>query len=203
MYKIKGFKNFSNTYILRRFDSVLLIDPSFNYEKIKELIGGLRLTGILLTHAHSNHMGLIGRFNCPIYIHKEEYFTFIDDDLNGFNENDYKREYELNNINLKLIDEDTKIMLVDKEVQVIHTPGHSKGSLTFYFDNKLYTGDTLTKEGLRPTKRKGYSRYQLRKSVNKIYDSFSINTEVNSGHGSTTTLLEIRQKNETIRRMLK
>lgn len=201
--KIVGHKKFSNSYILRRFDGVMLIDPSYNYELIEEKIKGFKLWGILLTHGHYHHFAEIGRFNCPIYIHKLDYFTFIDDDLNGFNENTYNKGYDLNSLNLKLIDEDVKIDFVDSFVEVIHTPGHSKGSVTYYYDNVLYTGDLINEEGLNKTKRKGYSLYQTKKSIMNLYDRFSPNIKVYPGHGSNSTLQIIRQKNNEIKNILK
>ncbi len=201
--KIVGYKKFSNSYILKRFDGVFLIDPSFNYEAISEKIKGFKLWGILLTHGHYHHFAEIGRFNCPVYIHKLDYFTFTDDNLNGFNENSYNKSFELNNINLKLIDEDVNIEFVDTFIEVIHTPGHSKGSVTYYYDNSLYTGDLINEKGLNKTKRKGYSLYQTKRSIKKLYDRFSPNIKVYPGHGNDTTLLKIRQQNEVIRNILK
>lgn len=201
--KISGLKGLSNSYILRRFDGVMLIDPATKYEEIIEQIQGLKLWGILLTHAHSNHLALIGNFNCPIYLHKDDYFMFIDDDLNGFNKSENKREYELNKLDLKLIDDLTELPLVDKVVKVIHTPGHTKGSVCYYYDNKLYTGDTLSIKGAGFTKRDSSSDYQLKRSVKKLYEEFPVNTTVCPGHGEVTTLLKIRQKNNKIRNILK
>lgn len=201
--KVKGLDGYANTYILKRFDGVMLIDPAFNYEEIQEKVKGLKIWGILLTHGHSSHFGLIGRFNCPVYLHKDDYFTFIDDDLNGFNHTNKTRHYDLNMLDLKLIDESTKIQLVDQEIEVIHTPGHTKGSVCYYFDNILYTGDTLTIKGPGFTKRHGNSTYQIRKSIKNLYNKYSINTKVYPGHGPRTTLLEIRQKNKKIRSILK
>lgn len=201
--KITGHKKFSNSYIIRRFDGVMLIDPSFNYEEIKEKIKGYKLWGILLTHGHYHHFKEVDRFNCPIYIHKQDYITFTDNELNGFNENEYDIPVDLNNLNLKLIDEDVKIEFLDTFVEVIHTPGHSKGSVTYYYDSILYTGDLVNEEGLNKTKRKGYSLYQTRRSISKLYNRFSASTKVFPGHGKDTTLQLIRQKNETIKNILK
>lgn len=201
--KIIGLKGEANAYILRRFDGVMLVDPSCNYEEIVEKISGLKLWGILLTHVHKNHISLIGRFNCPVYLHKDDYFLFIDDSLNGFKDSESKREYDLNRLDLKLVDDDTKLEFVDKRVEVIHTPGHTKGSVCYYYDGKLYTGDTLTIKGAGFSKRKSHSDYQLKKSVKMLYERFSVNTIVCPGHGKDTTLLEIRQKNEKVRTILK
>lgn len=200
--KITGLEKEANTYILRRFDAVMVVDPASNYEVIAQKIKGMKLLGILLTHAHASHLNLIGYFNCPIYLHKDDYILFTSDELNGNNLKN-KKEYDYKNIDLKLIDSNTILKIVDQEVVVIHTPGHTKGSVCYYYDNKLYTGDTLTVKGAGFSKRKPHSDYQLKKSVKLLYEKFSVNTVVCPGHGEDTTLLEIRQNNSKVRTILK
>lgn len=200
--KIKSLSKEANTYILRRFDGVMLIDPAASYEEIILKIKGLKLLGILLTHASKNHFGSIGRFNCPIYLHKDDYFLFVDN-LNKNDKKDEKNDFSLNKIDLKLIAEKTELKFIDKTVEVIHTPGHTKGSVCYYYDDKLYTGDTLTIKGPGFSKEKSASEYRLKKSIKMLYDKFKITTTVCPGHGEDVTLLEIRQKNSKVRTILK
>lgn len=198
--KIKGLNEETNTYILRRFDGVMLIDPAFSYEEISLKIKGLKLWGILLTQAYKGHFDLISRFNCPVYLHKDDYFLFLD--YLNINQKDTKQNFDLNKLDLKLIKGEVKLQFVDKEVEVIHTPGNTKGTVCYYYNDRLYTGDTLTIKGSGFIKKKLYSDYRLKKSVKMLYEKFKINTVVCPGYGEDTTLLEIRQKNSKIRTIL-
>ncbi|MDR2828818.1 MAG: MBL fold metallo-hydrolase, partial [Acholeplasmatales bacterium] len=76
-------EEWSNTYILERFNAVFIIDPSHSYEDIKEYIKDKELLGVLLTHAHADHTYLINKFKCPIYICADDAYLLFDSQSNG------------------------------------------------------------------------------------------------------------------------
>lgn len=200
--KITGLNKNSNCYILKRFDGVMLINPTINYEEIINKTKGMKVWAILLTDAYSGDLGLISRFRCPVYLHKADYFLFTDKYVNG-DESENKQKYNLNNFDLRLVSDDTKLKFIDLFVEVIHTPGYTKGSVCYYYDEKLYTGRLFNNDDIRTLKSKYYSEYRLKKSIKKVYETFKINTKVYPAYGGETTLLEIRQKNSKIRTILK
>lgn len=200
--KITGLNTKSNCYILRRFDGVMLINPSINFAEIKSKIKGMKVWAILLTDAYSGDLGLISRFDCPVYLHKADYFLFADKHTND-SKDEKKSNYNLNNFDLRLVSDETKLKFVDLFVEVIHTPGYTKGSVCYYFDEKLYTGRLFKNDDNSILKSKGYSDYRLKKSIKKIYETFKINTTIYPAYGEEATLLEIRQINSKVRTILK
>lgn len=190
---IKGTKAVSNIYILKRFDGVMIIDPSYNLETILEQIKGYKLLGILLTHADCEHMHLIGEFDCPIYLHRQDYQLFLDDELNGYQESLISKSYNDKELHIRFIDDGTVIPFMDKKIKVIHTPGHTKGSVSYYMDDILYTGDTLLKDEIGRSNHKYASIGQLRRSIIKLF-KLPLKTKIYPGHGDLTTLREERYK---------
>lgn len=190
---IKGTKEVSNVYILKRFDSVILIDPSYNLETILEQIKGYKLLGVLLTHADSDHMHLIGKFDCPIYLHREDYQLFLNDNLNGYKESQIKKSYKNDELFIRFVNDGDLIPLMDKNIKVIHTPGHTHGSVSYYIDDTLYTGDTLLKDEIGKSNYSHASIGKLRRSIIKIF-KLPLKTKIYPGHGEITTLREERYK---------
>jgi glyoxylase-like metal-dependent hydrolase (beta-lactamase superfamily II) len=200
---IKGTEDVSNIYIIKRFDAVMLIDPSYNLETILEKTQGYKIQGILLTHAHHDHMGLIGKFDCPIYLHRADYQLFINDDLNGYNEYKIERPYQVKDLFIKFVDDETLIPFMDGSIKVIHTPGHTKGSVCYLYRDSLYTGDTLFKDGIGRTDLPSGSSAQLHRSLKKLFSIVSAKTKVYPGHDEPSTIYEIKLKNKTVENIVK
>lgn len=190
---IKGTLDVSNVYILKRFDGVIIIDPSYNLETITEMTKGYKILAVLLTHADSQHMHLIGEFDCPIYLHREDYQLFLSDELNGYTKSDLPRAYNVSDLFIKFIDDGTIIPFMDKEIKVIHTPGHTRGSVCYLYGESLYTGDTLLKDEIGRSDHPNASLGQLRRSIVKVF-KLPMKTLVFPGHGEETSLREERLK---------
>ena len=63
-----------NTYLIIDENKAFIVDPGGNYDELIKTIkeDNLEVLGILLTHAHVDHTFLIGKFDCPIYLHEKE-----------------------------------------------------------------------------------------------------------------------------------
>ncbi|KKP36369.1 MAG: hypothetical protein UR27_C0021G0040 [Candidatus Peregrinibacteria bacterium GW2011_GWA2_33_10] len=110
---------------------VFLVDP--DKEKIlSDIISkdNLKVVGIILTHGHFDHVGdspsLSHKFKAPIYLRKED-FSLL----------------RVNLPNLIDLSEIKVLKAGDLEIQILHTPGHSRGSVCLLIDGKLLTGDTV------------------------------------------------------------
>lgn len=174
-----------------------LIDPGAEPELILNVIreNGWRIERILLTHGHFDHMGaaefLSRQLHAPIYIYQEDAQYLADPYLNlsGNYENPiiiphYEEMYDGELIRLK---ENPGFYL-----KVIHTPGHTPGSVTFYSaeDKVAFVGDTLYQHGPGLTNFPGGNRMELEKSiVNKIL-TLPPETLLLSGHSSPITVAE-------------
>ena len=101
-------------------------DLSLGIDKILDMIGDTKIIGVLITHAHFDHVGalddLLKEYNVPIYYHN------INKELN----------YE------KLIDVKEQEYKIDNFIfSVIYTPGHRNDSVTYLFKDTMFTGDFL------------------------------------------------------------
>lgn len=147
----------TNTYFIENDKAVILIDPSGESEKIIKKLNQINkpLKAILLTHAHFDHIGavddIVDRFDVPVYMHEAE-FDFLKDPVK--NGADKFKQYGLPIITSKVTPE--KLNEGSTEIEgfkfnVLHTPGHSPGSLTYVFDEFAVVGDTLFNNGIGRT----------------------------------------------------
>ena len=192
MILFKGNDSLSHTYLIERFDSCMLIDPSHDYELILKSIGEKTLKGILITHAHHDHIDLIGFFDVPIYIHKDDAHLLFEDRYNGYYPN--KHPYKRKNLKLNLISDEETIPLADLEIKVIHTPGHTKGSVSYLFEKKLFTGDTLFKGSVGRHDLYSGNLSDLKKSIRKLM-SLDGQMTVYPGHDQKTTIRNEKKLN--------
>ena len=137
------------TYIVACPESRLaaIIDPAGDPEKIVSLLSeeGLRATLILNTHGHADHILANNRLKellgVPLCMHKADVDFFSDPDARE------KTAKELGITCETAVDvllEDGQVLdLGRQQVQVIHTPGHTPGSVCFLVNGNLFTGDTL------------------------------------------------------------
>lgn len=182
---IKGNETHANSYVICRFDQCVIIDPSYHLPEILDAIGERKTIGVLLTHAHDDHMDLIESFDCPIYIHKDDAYLMFEDRYNGYH--DRKRPYHKKNLELILIEDEDKIKLADQFILCIHTPGHTKGSTSYLYQSHIFTGDTLFKESVGRHDLYSGSLPKLKQSVLKI---MALNNQVRiyPGHDDKTDI---------------
>lgn len=163
--------------------SCYIIDPGgkadFFLDAIVKL--DLKCKGILLTHHHSDHVGGVDKIHkaldCPVYIHRE------DMDM-------YKRQAT------SMEDKDT-FDLDGETIIVLHTPGHTKGSVCFYSDkSKLaFTGDTIFNVDLGRTDLVDGDETQMEDSIVNLIDRWSNEITIYPGHGDSCTMKKVRSIN--------
>ena len=174
-----------------------LIDPGAQAGRIYDTIvrNGWKIEKILLTHGHFDHMGaaelLREKLVAPIYIYPVDAPYLSDPRLNlsassgmPITVTHYEDLYDGELIRLK---ENNSFSL-----RVIHTPGHTPGSVTFYTerDHAAFVGDTLYQHGPGLTNFPGGDRRELEESiVNKIL-TLPGDTLLLSGHSSPITVEE-------------
>lgn len=183
----------TNCYILEDDQTNLaaVIDPGDEPELIQEALEkeGVEVRYLLLTHGHYDHTTAVPALHrvypqADIYIHQA--------DANGAGSTLFPLAGEVDD--LKLYDEGDVIRLGDHEIQVLHTPGHSPGSVTLKVEDVLFTGDTLFAGSCGRTDLRGGSYEQIMASLKRLGE-LEGNFHVCPGHDRTSTLEQERRYN--------
>ncbi|PLX16180.1 MAG: MBL fold metallo-hydrolase [Candidatus Muiribacterium halophilum] len=141
----------TNCYIISDLEkrNCIVIDPGAEGEKVlHELeIKDLKLEAIINTHGHMDHIGgnefLLKETGCKLYIHEDDKDMLQDPakNLSVYSGNDVISPPATDILEDKQILEFGNIRL-----KIIHTPGHSPGSVSILLDKRLFSGDTLFKK---------------------------------------------------------
>lgn len=162
----------------------LIIDPGDEGESLVRYLESLKinLKAILLTHGHVDHVGAVDAvkdaFSVPVYISEID-MKFIEQRKMAFGK--MKRA----DFFLKEGDE---FIFAGKKVQIIETPGHSRGSLSYYMDGLLFSGDVLFQNSVGRTDLPGGNMEELLYSIKEKLMKLPGETRVFPGHGPETTL---------------
>jgi hydroxyacylglutathione hydrolase len=172
-----------------------IIDPAWEPEILEKYLSknSLKLSFILLTHAHPDHINAVDYFlkkdkNLKVYFHEEDSFM-----------------YEAPKEQSEFIKDKREMEFADKRISVIHTPGHTPGSCCFLFDGNLFTGDTLF---ISACGRIDLPRSDGKEMVKSLIELSKLpdNTQVYPGHaynGRSTTIAIEREHNLYMKLALK
>src|SRR5829696_4371428 len=184
-----------NCYLFRRDDSdrALIVDPGDEPDKLLQAIEGLGVTldGILLTHTHFDHVGAVAPVakatGAEVWVPATEKFVLAD--INSFVGwpgfgpfESYDAEHTLEG--------GERLELVGFEIDVLFTPGHSPGHVTFSIPDEraIFSGDVLFKQSIGRTDLPGGDYATLLESIRTLVDSLPPETTVYPGHMDPTTL---------------
>lgn len=155
-----------------------IIDPGGNAAAINRQLNddGLKAECVINTHGHFDHTGANREFKLPVFIHKADagsnaaaYFRFIKDgDI---------------------------IKAGNLSLEVIHTPGHSPGSVCLRCGEILFSGDTLFAGSIGRTDLNGGSEEQMAGSLARLAAMIDDRTKVYPGHGPSTTMGQEKEEN--------
>jgi len=197
----------TNAYILLHPDSreAVLIDAPLNAHPTAESLlarNGLQLTAVLYTHGHWDHMLDGHRFtgpNPPTYAHEADKPMFEDPGLMA--------SFAIPGLEMKpapidhWIDEDSSLQLLGEDVRILHVPGHSPGSIAFYFADHqwVFSGDALFAGSVGRTDFPGCSAEDLLASIQDKLLALPDETRVFPGHGPDTTIGHEKETNPFLR----
>jgi len=184
----------SNCYLISSGAHALVVDPSANADTILSATAqiGATLEGILLTHAHFDHIVSVNtlrdRINIPLYVHECDAELITDAHKNAFYtffrmETDYRPADKL------LRDGDT-LSLGNEMIKVLHTPGHSAGSVCYLCNEEfLITGDTLFADNIGRCDLYGSDPRAMQQSL-RFLRTLPRELTIYPGHGATAKLGE-------------
>ncbi|PID28711.1 MAG: MBL fold metallo-hydrolase [Candidatus Cloacimonadota bacterium] len=169
----------------------MLIDPSLESDRIINFVdyNKLKIKYIVNTHGHGDHIGgnrfFKEKYNAPLLIHKNDAHMLPDNNKNmsalmGFELDSPSADTELQG--------GEELSLGDEKYKILHTPGHSKGSICILHKNHLFAGDTLFRRGMGRTDLPGGSYDEIIYSIKNILFKLDPKTVVYPGHGPTTTI---------------
>lgn len=170
---------------------IAIIDPGGNTDLIIEKIGenNLKVIAIINTHGHIDHIAgneiMKDYFNAPLLIHKKDSMMIksIHENLSAFFEPSFVSPPAD-----RLLDDNDIISIGSINLKVIHTPGHTQGSICLNFENIIFTGDTLFAGGIGRTDLSGGSEKDLMESINKKLLVFPDDTLIYPGHGPSSKI---------------
>ena len=178
----------TNCYLLWQDDTCVVVDPGYEPERILEAVRakGKTVAAILLTHGHFDHVTGVKPIaqaeNCPVYIHPADGLLTA---LHTGGELYYTHTYE---------DNDT-LALAGMEFCILHTPGHTPGSVCILEGDVMLSGDTLFAGTCGRTDIPPYGDPgRMQKSLARL-KRLPGDYRVFPGHGQSTTLDEERRSN--------
>lgn len=185
----------TNCYILEDEKKIAVIDPGDEAERILEVLEETEGTVayILLTHGHYDHTTAVPELHralpeAKIYIHQA--------DANGAGSRLFPLAGQVDD--LLLYDEGDALPLGSLTIEVLHTPGHSKGSVTLKAGDVLFTGDTLFAGSMGRTDLSGGDEEEIMASLKRLGELEGDFT-VCPGHMQTSTLDQERKTNPYLR----
>src|ERR671933_2285776 len=191
-----------NCFLLRRdgSDRTLIVDPGDEADKLLHAIDalGLQLEGILLTHTHFDHVGAVAPVaeatGAEVWVPKLEKPVLAD--IMSFVPWPGFGPYESWDAE-HTVEGGEKLDLAGFEIDVIYTPGHSPGHVTYSIPDEgvIFSGDVLFQGSVGRTDLPGGDWETLLASIGNLVDSLPEETRVFPGHMGLTTLGAERASN--------
>ncbi len=200
----------SNMYAIKSNKNLIVIDPWSSNDLI-ELIykDSLKIDFIILTHEHYDHISgvnwLTEKFNCKVICNKEcaiaierpelnfsKYFSVLMEVMSIDKVENQPEQVELYSCYANITFERQKTMEWEgHKIELISTPGHSKGSICIVVDDKyLFSGDSLLKDYMVITKLKGGSLKDYKEKTISFFKSLPKEIVIYPGHYESFKLIE-------------
>ncbi|MCJ1907977.1 MBL fold metallo-hydrolase [Planococcus ruber] len=181
----------SNSYAVTDEETFcIVIDPGENPQSLLAYIRNRKVDYILLTHGHYDHIAGVDEVrratDASVVIHQAEADYLIDPKLNLSFGNEKQIKCEWPDI---LLNGNELVKCGELSVKVIHTPGHSPGSVSYLLnDEYLFSGDALLAGLIGPTDLPFGNRGQLKTSIREKLFTLPDEVAVYPGHGEATDI---------------
>ncbi len=186
----------SNCYIVGSDGEAIIIDTGVNHKDVCLALQKNNLTAkyIVLTHGHFDHAYYLHEIylvtKAKVAMNKEDEILLLDAEPESLSAVWKRTDYDRN---IKFLNDGDVLKIGSIELQVLHTPGHSAGSICLKVDDTIFTGDTLFKEGIGRTDLKNSNFESIKRSIADLM-RLNDNIKVYPGHGKSTTIGEERTR---------
>lgn len=188
-------ETYTNTYVVYDEESKegIIIDVADNADKLYNYIENLqiKLKYVVLTHCHADHTAGLKELkkyypNVKIIIHEYDNHGLTDDTINMCS----YIGTEPNFISADIVAKDgNEIKFGQTAAKIIHTPGHTAGSVSLLIEDALFSGDTMFRGTYGRTDLPTGNEFDMRKSLSKLL-KLDDNVIVYPGHGATTMICD-------------
>ena len=180
----------TNIYILSNDTEAVVIDPGYEPDIILDALEGKELKAILLTHGHFDHVGavqdLAAETDCDVYIAEADLSL---PPMITAGQLYYTHTYA---------EGDTVCPIEGAALHVLHTPGHTPGSVCLLLGDQMFSGDTLFEGSCGRMDLPGGDQLQMHQSLNRLV-SLQADYHIHPGHGGSTTLAAEKRYNPYMR----
>lgn len=171
--KVKSHSIINYCYLIINpvLNTAVIVDPAWELDTIEQAIQKkkVKLSGILLTHHHFDHVnladGLASQYQIPVFMSQSEI-----------------EYYKFQCTNLKAITHSDRFIVAGIPIKPIFTPGHTYGGISYLIEENLFCGDTLFIEGCGMCFGKGANPHILFDSLQTLKKSISPETCIYPGH---------------------
>ncbi len=178
----------------------LVVDPGDDIEEILEIVRRHNLTvkAIVITHAHIDHIGGAQKMKratgAPVYMNSNDRELQRMMDMQAGWLGMETPEQATIDVDAK---DGEKLVFGTTEVHVLHTPGHTQGSISLWMpsEEKLVAGDTLFRDSIGRTDLPGGNGRQILRSIHDKLLPLPEQTVVIPGHGENTTIGREKRSN--------
>ena len=173
-----------------------MVDAADEPERLRQALerSGLRLEAILQTHGHPDHIAALGPIieatGATLYLHPAE-AAILDEGYGALGELLREVPWPLP---YRPYDEGDELRVGDLSIRVLHTPGHSPGSVCLQVGDALFSGDTLFAGGVGRWDLPGGEAAALSRSLLRLI-ALPDDTRVLPGHGPATILGREKREN--------
>ena len=183
----------------------IIIDPGADAGAIMDAVRdtGLSIDLIVATHNHVDHVGALRQVKeatgAPYAVHEADAESVMPDVFGRMLGVMMSRSLKAPPKPDRLLREGDIIDVGGWHFTVLHTPGHTPGSICLLTEDKVFTGDTLFRRGIGTTLMPGSSRPQLLNSIRTRLMALPDDTTIYPGHGRETTIGAERRDNPYVR----
>jgi glyoxylase-like metal-dependent hydrolase (beta-lactamase superfamily II) len=174
------------------------IDPADDDALLLDAVGDREVTAVVLTHGHFDHLGaaraLMARTGAPLLVHCHDAYRVTSAETTGGALFGFPHHHSPAPDRL-LNEGDVVVVAPGLDLAVLHTPGHTEGSICLLGEGHLFSGDTLFAGSVGRTDFPGGDSRALRDSIATKLAPLPDETVVHPGHGPDTTIGRERRVN--------